>query len=150
MAFKFSTGFRNGALVTGSVSTLLTGGFIDIYSGAVPADADASVGSAVLLTTISDNAGVGGLSFEPTASGGVLSKLGSQTWKGLINADGTASFFRYRLTGDTGALSTTAVRVQGTVGLAGYDMNLNPVVLAVAPAPQYQIIDYFSLNFLTA
>jgi len=107
MAFKFSTGFKNAVLVTGSVSGTLTDGFINIYAGDVPADANASIGAATLLCTISDNGGVDGLDFEAAAVDGVLSKLSSQTWKGENAATGTAAFFRYVMTGDTGGSSTS-------------------------------------------
>lgn len=150
MSFKFSTGYRNGICVNGSVKALLDGGFIDLYAGAVPASPDDSVGAATLLCTISDNATGAGLTLNTTASGGVVTKLPAQTWKGEILADGTPTFFRFRKTGDTGGASTTDIRIQGTIGLSGADMVLNPAILDKDPAPQYQVLDYFSVAALTS
>ena len=147
MAFKFSTGFRNALMVTGSAKARLDAGFIKIYAGTVPATADAALGSATLLCTISDNSGAGGLTFEAAAADGVMSKTAAQVWSGVNAASGTASFFRYVAAGDDGTLSTTQERVQGLVGFAGSDMNLSSTGLV---ATETQIIDYFALAFPTA
>lgn len=146
MAFKFSTGFRNAVLGTGSAKATLDGGKLQIYSGAVPATADAAAG-ATPLVVISDNGGAGGLSFEAAVSNATLLKLATQTWKGTIGTTGAPSFFRWVMSGDTGNESTTAVRIQGTVGTAGADMNLSNATLT---ATQEQVIDYFSISFPTA
>jgi hypothetical protein len=74
--------------------------------------------------TISDNGGSGGLNFDSTPVNGVLQKDSSQTWSGTAVASGTATFFRWEMSGDTGNSSTTAIRVQGSVGLIGADLNL--------------------------
>jgi len=147
MAFKFSTGFRDNLLDTGSLKAQLDTGLIKIYSGTVPATADDSLGAAVLLTTISDNGTGTGLTMAAAASEGVLTKDLTQVWKGTNAATGTASFFRFVQSADTGGLSTSEVRVQGTVGLAGADMNLSSVSLV---ASEEQLIDYFSIAFPTA
>ena len=147
MAFKFSTGFRDSVLDTSAVKTLLENtGTIKIYSGTAPATADAALGAAVLLVTITDNGLGGGLTFEAAAASGSLQKLSSQVWKGTIASSGTASFFRYVVAGDDGALSTTQVRVQGLVGLGGTDMNLSSVNLT---ATEEQTLDAFVIAFST-
>lgn len=145
--FKYSTGFRNAVLDTGSVKGTFDGGFLKVYSAptAVPASADAAIGDAVLLVTFSDNAGAGGLNLATAAASGSIAKLSSQTWKGTAAATGTAAFFRYVQTGDTGALSTTAKRIQGTVGVAGADMNLSST--SITSGASYTL-DYFAMTFL--
>lgn len=126
MALIFSTGFKNEVLDTGSVKTTFDDGYIDVYAGTVPADADAALGGATLLVTYSDNGaaeGAGnGLDLDTAAAGGAIGKAPAQVWKGNAAATGTASFFRYRQTGDGGLLSTTDVRIQGTVGGGGADL----------------------------
>lgn len=115
MAFKLSTGLRNHMLVTGSAKSGLDGGVLRIYGGAVPADADAALGGATLLCTISNNDLGTGITFDTTATNGIMQKTTSETWSGTVAADGTGTFFRFSGLADAGALSTTERRLQGTV-----------------------------------
>lgn len=145
MAFQYSTGLRNDILDTGSLKALLADGYIKLYSGTVPANADAALGSAVLLNTYSDDdqGDPNGLDLDTAAAGGAIGKLAAQTWSGTAVASGTASFFRYVKTGDDGTLSTTQLRVQGTVGGAGADMFLQSTSIV---EDVLYTIDYFSLS----
>lgn len=127
-----STGLRNHLLATGSLKAALDGGVIRIYSGAVPADADASIASAVLLCTVSLTSTGAGINLATTATGGVILKASAEVWSGNNVADGTASFFRFSGLADAAGLSTTEKRIQGTVGLAGADLNLSSVTLVTA------------------
>jgi hypothetical protein len=125
MAISNSTGYKNAVAVTGSIRSVRNGGFLKIYSGTPPTTADDALGTGnTLLVTISDNGGSGGLNFDSTPVNGVLQKDSSQTWSGTAVASGTATFFRWEMSGDTGNSSTTAIRVQGSVGLIGADLNL--------------------------
>lgn len=146
MAFKYSTGFKNGLLGTDDLKTMLDDGYIKIYSGAVPADADASIGAAVLLNTYSDGgaaAGAGnGLDMDTAAAGGAIGKAPAQTWQGTSVAAGEAAFFRYIQLADTGAASTTEVRIQGLVGGAGADMFVTDATIIDATV---YTVDYFSI-----
>ena len=54
MALKASTGLRNKLMDTGSLKSILAGGLIKVYGGAVPADADAAA-TGTLLCIISNN-----------------------------------------------------------------------------------------------
>jgi hypothetical protein len=119
---------------------------LKIYSGTEPAAADASIGAAVLLVTISDAGGAGALSFEAAAVGNVIEKLSSQTWSGTNAASGTASFCRLELAADTGAASSTEIRVQGDVDIAGKFLNLSSVSLTAAAV---QVVDYLSITMPT-
>lgn len=139
MTFKVSTGLRNKVLDTGSVKATLALGFINIYAGAVPADADASIGAATLLCTISVASGGTGLTFG-TAAGGVLPKAAAETWSGVNAATGTATFYRHVAVGDDGTLSTTQARLQGTIATAGAEMNLSSTALVAAAT---QTLDYY-------
>ena len=126
---KRSTGLRNYLLDTGSMKAALAGKVIIIYEGTEPATADAAIGGAVPLVTISVDGTGTGVTMEATASGGQLVKNTSEVWKGTIAANGTASFFRMQTPADSGASSTTAVRIQGTCALNGGDMDLSTLSL---------------------
>jgi len=146
MAIKASTGLRNRVLDTGAVRDVLNLGFIKIYAGTVPATADATLGSATLLCTISvDDTGTG-LTFEPAAASGVIAKASGETWTGTNIADGTATFYRHVVPGDTGGASTSQVRLQGTVAMAGGDMNLSSVFLSDGAS---QNIDFYTVALPT-
>lgn len=122
-----STGLRDYLAATGSLKDALTGCSINIYTGVTPANADSSLGSAALLCTITG--APDGIEFEDTPAAGVLTKAASQAWEGTNAASGTAQFFRIVADGDTGVASTTAVRLQGTVGLLAADLELSNVEL---------------------
>lgn len=142
MALKYSTGLRKGLMVTGSLKSLLDGGSVVIYSGPVPANADAALSGNVALVDIKVITTGVGVTFEAIAPSGVLTKSLTETWQSNNDATGDATFFRFIKSADTGGSSTSEVRVQGTVGTAGADMQISSVSL-VAGAPQ--AIEYFSL-----
>jgi hypothetical protein len=124
MAIKFSTGLKDSVLVTESLRDALTNGQLIIYSGSAPATADAAATGTVLVTYVENATGSFNLTFEASTSGGSLVKTAAQTWSGVSGAAGTGGYFRYVVTGDDGTLSTTQVRIQGTVGGAGADLFL--------------------------
>lgn len=126
---KLSSGMRQAVAITGSLKEVLDGGLIRIYSGAVPASADAALGGAILLCTLSAGGNGSPLHFEGTAPAGILSKSVSEVWMGNNSAGGTPSFFRYVLVGDAGDASSTAVRLQGTAGALGSDMLISQLPL---------------------
>jgi len=124
---KLSTGLRDGLLSGDSLKALLDGGEIRIYdTTTIPASADDAISGATLLVTIK-NAG-SGITFA-AAAGGVMQKAAAEVWSGVNAATGTAKFYRHVLSADDGTASSSAVRIQGTVGLAGADMNLSSVAL---------------------
>lgn len=126
---KQSTGMRVSLAVTGSLKATLDGGLLRVYSGPVPANADAALGGAVLLNEISAGGTGTVLTFETTAPLGVLKKSASQNWTGNNLAAGSPSFFRYVLAGDAGDASATAVRFQGSAGALGNDMFISSLPL---------------------
>ena len=128
---KVSTGLRNHLLVTGSAKAALDGKIIKFYGSPtstaaaealVPATADAAIGSATLLVTISVGGLGTGVTFDTTASSGVLAKDPSEVWKGTMVATGYFSFCRIVASDDDGSESTTAVRAQLTVGVLGKEV----------------------------
>lgn len=133
MALITSTGFKNKVLDTGSVKSVLAGGFIHVYASTlpnIPATADEAINPAnhTLLLTVYGDGIADGLNLG-TASGGAIGKDPGETWAGTVLADGNAAFFRYVAVGDTGALSTTQARLQGRVGVSGAELNISSLAL---------------------
>lgn len=126
---KQSTGMRVSLAVTGSLKATLDGGLLRVYSGTVPANADAALGGAVLLNEISAGGTGTVLTFEATAPLGVLKKAAAENWTGNNLVAGPPSFFRYVLAGDAGDASATAVRFQGSAGALGNDMFISSLPL---------------------
>lgn len=125
MALNLSTGLRNGILDASALNTLLNAGEIRIFSGAAPSLAnDTQTGT--LLVKINTVTGSGfNCKFKNTATSGVLSKQ-TNTWDGVAVATGTAGYFRYcASTSDSGATSTTLVRIQGAVATSGAELNMS-------------------------
>lgn len=105
---------RSAALVT--FITPSNGGKLRIYSGARPANADASLGAAVLLAELTMNA----TSFSE--SGGVLT-AGAITADSDADATGTASFARLFQSDGTTAVSDFGVTIGAPA--AGTEVQLN-------------------------
>lgn len=126
---KLSTGLRNHLLASGSLKAALDGGEIRIYSGSAPATAD-DAATGTLLVTLKDSGS--GINFASSASGGILSKDAGETWSGTNAATGTAGYYRHVASGDDDSSSGTALRIQGTCGLAGADMNMTSVALTAS------------------
>lgn len=146
MTLKVSTGLRNKLMDTGSLKTIMAAGLIKIYSGAVPADADAAVTGSILCT-ISIGSGGTGINFDTSAAAGVLSKAPGETWSGTNAATATATYYRHVAASDDGTLSTTQARLQGAVATVGSDLNLSSVALVSGAT---QTVDYYSVTLPAA
>lgn len=149
MALKVSTGLRNGMLTTGSLQDQLAAGFVKIYGGTVPTSADAALdigGAHTLLCTISNASSGTGINLADAAVAGIVTKNTGEVWSGVNAASGTATFYRHVGSADTGVLSTTEPRIQGTVALAGADMNFSSVALSSGAT---QTIDYYTIALPT-
>ncbi|WFS20649.1 hypothetical protein P9K38_10035 [Pseudomonas sp. 905_Psudmo1] len=131
---KRSTGLRNHMLVTGSLKSAMDGSVIRIYAGTEPASADDAIGSATLLCTISVDGTGTGVTLATVAASGAVTKNASEVWIGDVLVSGQATFFRMLKPADTGGVSTSAVRLQGNVGLIGADLNFSSTNLIVGNA----------------
>lgn len=140
---KISTALRQALAVGGSLRDTLNNGLVRIYSGAVPASADAALGGAVLLCEISAGGDGTPLTFESTAPNGALTKSASEVWTGTNLQNGTPTFFRYALSTDSGQASTSEPRIQGSVGGVGSDMVITSLPL-VQGNPQ--VFELFQLT----
>lgn len=129
---QISSGLRAVLLKTNGFKEAMDGAEFRIYAGTEPDHPDDSIGSATLLVTVKN--GSSGITFNDAVPG-ILSKPAGETWLGTNAASGTATFYRLVQAGDTGAASSTAVRVQGSVGVVGSDLNLDDTSLALG-APQ--------------
>jgi hypothetical protein len=90
-------------------------GFLRIYDGTQPTDADTALGAQVLLAELIWNATAFGAASNGVATAGAITADAS------ANATGTATWFRaLRSNG-------TSVLFDGSVGTAGADLNFNTV-----------------------
>jgi hypothetical protein len=122
-----STALCNYLLDTGSLKTLFSGTTAELrlYSGSLPATADAAAGT--LVARIKE--GGAALTFAAAASGGVLSKS-ANVWSDPAPAGGVAAYYRLVLAADDDSASAVFKRVQGTVGLGGADLNVGNTTIA--------------------
>jgi len=122
MTLSYSAAVKNAEL-DAVETTVSTAPKLRIYSGSVPANADASIGAATLLAE-------GSLPSDwlGAASGGVKSKAGTWTVTGQSGAStGTAGTF-FRIWDTAG----TTCGLQGTFGASGTDMTVDNNSIAVA------------------
>ena len=141
MSLKISTGVRDHLLVTGSFKAAVDGGVIRVYNGPVPATADAALSGNTLLVTISNNSAGTGITMNAASASGVLGKNSAEVWSGAVVANGTPTFYRFSSLTDDFLLSTTAKRVQGAAGNAGFDLNFANTTFAVAEVKRIDTFD---------
>jgi len=110
-------------LILGPVSfpQIFANGAIELYSGAVPVDADAPLGAATLLGRISNNgqpwvSGSAANGLKMINAGVLVLKDPTQSWVLVPIATGAPTFFRLLANApDDGLLSYTHARIQGSV-----------------------------------
>lgn len=133
MTIRLSTGIRNKMLdggASGGVKGAFNLGFIAILTGTQPAGAD-SPATGTLLGTVSVNGGGTGITFD-NAVAGVIAKAAAETWRFTGLAAGIAGYFRLYAAGDTITnTSTTAARIDGSIGSSGADLNLSNLTIEV-------------------
>lgn len=149
---KISTGLQNHLLVTGDLEAAMNGGVIRMYGSPtsqaaadalIPATADAAIGSATLLCTISNNGAGTGINLDTVAANGVIGKATAETWLGTMAATGYFSFYRFSAIADAGGLSTSEKRIQGTVGTVGKDLIVANAYKAIS---EEQRVDQYYLG----
>lgn len=131
MAITLSSGMS--LAVTTPIIAALNGGFMRIFSGTRPATSDlAETGT---LLGIVYTSGVSGAGLHYSASGPTIFNKTGDRWVFTAVASGTATWFRLVTPSDTGATSTTQVRLDGSIGssVAPADMVwVSPVVTSGA------------------
>ena len=149
MAISLSTAFKDYVAVDGSVKDALDGGLIKFYDGTIPATADAAA-TGTLLWTVSVGGDGTGLTLDATAVDGAAVKPTGDAWQGATT-EGTPTYWRFVAAGDTGASSTTEIRVQGSCGnLATSDIYLTDPVLTTDADLDAKILNAFSLPVMAA
>jgi len=145
MTIRLSTGLRNKLLDGGSgggIKGAFNLGFISIRTGSQPTTADVGATGSE-LGVVSVSGGGTGLTFDAAASG-TIAKAVAETWRftGLI--EGTAGWFRLYAPGDTIAnASSSAARLDGSIGTSGADLNLSNLAIV---ASQVNTCDSFSIT----
>lgn len=149
MTIRLSTALRTA--LAQALATGFANGVIEIRTGSQPATSDsAPTGTLLGLVTLNSGAFTPGSSTNGltwgAASAGVASKSGVWSFNGI--ADGTAGWFRFRANAvDSGASSTTLVRMDGTIAVSGGDMSLSVINVATG-APN--TIDTFTVTMPAA
>lgn len=113
-----------------AVCSLLDGGFLRVYDGAQPANANTAVTTQNLLAELTFGSPAFG-----SASGGVAT-ANAITPDTDANATGTASWFRAVKS------NGTSVLFDGSVGTSGCDLNINTVAIQ-----QHAEVDCTSFSF---
>lgn len=114
----------------GSFADLFQNCTIDIFTGSQPASADdGETGTKLLTVTLNKGAFVvgedtNGLNFGEV-SAGVLSKEPSETWSGEGLVDGIAGWFRIYDNNKISGASSTAIRMDGSIGTSGSQLNMS-------------------------
>ena len=129
MAIRLSTGLVQEMMKVGgkSMADAMADGWMELRSGAQPANADAvETGTQLVKITLASGAFTpgnvtNGISLGD-AVGGVLAKAAGEVWSGLGLANGTAGWWRYHANPDAGGSSSTAMRIDGSCGTSGADM----------------------------
>jgi hypothetical protein len=117
MALKLSNAAANAE--ANALAALLNGGFLKIYDGAKPADANTAITTQNLLSTLS----FGNPAFAASVAGVITANAIASDANAA--ATGTASWFRcYESDGVT-------VVMDGSVGTSGADLNLNSVAIQI-------------------
>jgi hypothetical protein len=103
-------------------SALLNSGYLRIYDGTQPTNADTAIGTQVLLAELRFSA-----TAFAAASGGVAT-ANAITSDSSANASGTATWYR------TLKSDGTTVVSEGSVGTSGANLNLNSVAISAGAA----------------
>lgn len=117
---KLAVARRNEAL--DALLNNANSGFLRIYDGAQPTDADTAIGAQALLAELTMNA-----TAFAAASGGAAS-ANAITQDASANASGTATWFRLVESGGSNVV------MDGSVGTSGANLNLNSVAISSGAA----------------
>jgi hypothetical protein len=108
----------NRARAADAVCARANSGYLNIYSGTVPANADTALSGNTLLATLTMAATAFGAANTSTG----VATAGTITADSSADATGTATFFRVM---ESGTTPGTVVVFQGTVGTSGAELNLS-------------------------
>lgn len=139
----------------GSLFDLMLHGVIDVYSGSIPSSPDNAVsGTKLARLTVNGGAWAAGSHTNGivlgAAASGQVDKDTADTIQGDGLIPGTAGWFRWKSNiSDADGLSTTAYRIDGTVGTtSSYDMVVpTTAVTAGVPYTLYSLLTTFPQTY---
>ena len=143
MTIAYSTGlitklFGEQGVESGAngLKGLMKDGVIRIYTGAQPATADAAVTGNLLGSVTKDGAafveGTATNGLQLLAPSGRTVSKNADVWKFTGAAAGTMGWFRFQANAvDNDSLSTTLVRIDGSIGITSGDMRVTSVTSAI-------------------
>ena len=157
-ALRLSTGIRNNLLQgTGGIAGLLNEGVMDIYTGTMPASADAAETGTLLVRvsvasglagssgtgggTAGTGVGTNGLKFGTAANGSITKS--ADVWSGTGKASGESGWWRFYATQVLKGATGTAIRMDGNCAVSGGDLNMSDLTVAAAATIT---IDTFSIT----
>jgi hypothetical protein len=105
-----------------ALTALLNSGFLDIYDGTQPTDADTAVGAQVRLASL----GFGATAFGTGVAG--VATANAITSDDDADATGTATWYRCWKSDHTTAVA------DGSVGTSGANLNMNSVAISIHAA----------------
>lgn len=128
MTVRISTGVRNAAL--DNLADEFDDCVIGLYGGTMPTGSDSTEGTTLLaLITVGSGAFTGGaatngLGWEAAASGELVKET-TETWSGVVLADGVVTWARIYANAYTTGASTSAQRIDVDVATTG-----TPLIMA--------------------
>lgn len=144
MSINFSTGAKAAMLGSTGLKAATAAFFLDIYTGARPLTADAPV-SGTKLVRISLNGTGTGLTFLDPDALGAINKDSAVVWRGIAIAAGTMGYARLQSGSDSGASSTSAIRLDFNVGTSS-DLSMNSLTCSITPVATPHSVDQASLS----
>ena len=127
---KLAVARRNAAL-NAALDTVLDGGFLRIYDGAQPTDADEAIGAQVLLAELTLNATAfaaasgGSKAANAITSDSSANATGTATWGSLVTSGGTRLFdFSVGSSGANLNLNTVSIVASATVSCSAFTVTM--------------------------
>lgn len=124
----------------GSLADIFNGGVLVIFTGVQPASADNAETGAIMATVtkggVAHNTSTGenGLLFQYEPGDGKVSKKAGQVWSGTVAQTGTMGWARLYSREHTTGSSTSAIRMDMSVGSSGADLKVpDPSMTAGQP-----------------
>ena len=127
---KLAVARRNAAL-NAALDTVLDGGFLRIYDGAQPTDADEAIGAQVLPAELTLNATAfaaasgGSKAANAITSDSSANATGTATWGSLVTSGGTRLFdFSVGSSGANLNLNTVSIVASATVSCSAFTVTM--------------------------
>jgi len=135
---KYSTGYRNTNLKAGgkSEADILANGAIYLYTGSMPANADAAeTGTFLVKITLASGlfafgTTTNGIEFD-VAANGILAQKAGEVWSGIGEAAGVIGWGRFHANAGPVGASVTAERLDFDVNTTGAALNMGNTTVSI-------------------